>query len=110
MRKKSAIIILDACRYDHITKDFSPNIYSLAQESEIYPNTYAISTESSTSMPKFFSGDEKKGKIGFDYSSPIGKLSLFLGKIFPPKIRKKFIFFKPLVSNKRQDLDFSLLE
>ncbi len=110
MKKKSAIIILDACRYDEIGSKFCPNLNKLSKESEVYTNAYAKTTESSTSMPKFFSGNENEKSIGFKKDKFLSKLSLKIGEIFPVRIRKKLLFIKPLIANKKQDLKHSLLE
>lgn len=110
MKTKSAIIILDACRYDHINKSNSPNIFNLSNKSENYTNTYATTTESSTSMPKFFSGNDNEGSIGFKKETFLSKLSIRIGDIFPPRIRKKLLFLKPFIAKNKQDLKHSLLE
>lgn len=110
MPQRSAIIILDACRYDHISEKNSPNIFNLSKFAEIYTNAYATAIESSTSMPKFFSGNENEPRIGFKKGTFLSKLSLKIGEIFPPNIRKKLFFLKPLISDKKQDLKNTLLE
>lgn len=110
MTKRAAIIILDACRYDKLVDSYAPNISKLSKLSEVYTSTYATSTESSTSMPKFFSGNENEGIVGFKPNSFISDLSIKIGEIFPPKIRKKLLYLKPLIADNKQNLKYSLLE
>lgn len=80
-----AVIILDACRYDHLgcygyPKNTSPNIDEFSKDCVIFRKAYSLGSSTDTSIPKLFSGNPKEEAIGFTPTRTIRQAASLLPK------------------------------
>jgi len=66
MRKNVIVVLCDALRYDHICKDFTPNLIKISKQGTVFENFYSLGTTTLTSIPYILCGKER-----FDFTESI---------------------------------------
>lgn len=57
--KNMIVLLCDCLRYDHVTKEITPNIMRIAENGLFYTNASTLGTNTVTSMPYLFSSSKK---------------------------------------------------